>query len=83
MPIPIPMPVARPRPSFLLIACVLLAACSVPEPPDEERRPEPQVRPTSAIVQTADAYKDRARSVEAESLEAADRQRAEIDAQSQ
>lgn len=76
------MPMSRALPSLLLLGCVLSSACSAPKPPDEERRPEPQARPTSAIVQTADAYKDRARSVEAESLEAADRQRAEIDAQS-
>ena len=39
-----------------------LAACSPPQPPEEERRPEPQAtQPQSAIVQTADAYKDRAR----------------------
>lgn len=77
------VPMSRALPSFLLLGCVLLSACSAPKPPDEERRPEPQARPTSAIVQTANAYKDRARSVEADSLEAADRQRAEIDAQSQ
>ena len=76
------MPVSRALPLFLLLGSVLLAACSAPKPPDEERRPQPQARPTSAIVQTAEAYKDRARSVEAESLQAADRQRAEIDAQS-
>ena len=51
------------------IACLLvlaLAGCSPPEPPEEERRPEPQAggtqaQPTSGIVQTADAYKDAAR----------------------
>lgn len=70
------------------LAIALLAACSPPKPPEEERRPEPQAQqaaaqPRSAIVQTADAYKDRARSAEAEQLDAADRQRAQIDAATQ
>ena len=37
----------------------------------------------SGIVQTADAYKDRARSAEAQQLEAAERQRAQLDAATQ
>ena len=64
-----------------------LAACSPPKPPEEERRPEPQAQaaaqPPSAVVQTADAYKDRARNAAAEQVEAADRQRAQIDAATQ
>ncbi len=73
--------------TMLVLACIVLNACSPPGPPEKKRRPEPQTpapgdaQPRSAIVQAADAYKDRARSAEAESLEAADRQRAEIDAQ--
>lgn len=70
----------------LLLGCLGLAACSPPEPPDEERRPEPQAEGTQAksgIVQTADAYKDRARSAEAQQLEAADQQRAQLDAATQ
>ena len=43
----------------LSIACLLLAACSPPDAPEEERRPEPQA--TAAVVQAADAYKDSAR----------------------
>ena len=80
-----PMPKSRALPLLVLLGTVLVGACSAPKPPDEERRPQPQAqaRPTSAIVQTANAYKERARRVEADSLEAADRQRAEIDAQSQ
>lgn len=68
------------------LAIALVAACSPPKPPEEERRPEPQAgntQPQSAIVQTADAYKDRARSAEAEQLDAADQQRAQIDAATQ
>ncbi len=73
--------------TLLAFATVALSSCSPPGPPDEERRPAPQAgaqaQPRSAIVRNAEAYKDRARSAEAESLEAADRQRAEIDAQTQ
>ncbi len=74
--------------TLFMLACVGLGACSPPDPPEKKRRPEPQTsapgdaRPRSAIVQAADAYKDRARSAEAESPQAAHRQRAEIDAQS-
>lgn len=67
----------------LLMGCLVLAACSPPQPPDEERRPQPQAGGTqaqSAVVQTADAYKARARSAAAQPGEAADRQRAQLDA---
>ncbi|MEO6155245.1 MAG: hypothetical protein ABIP16_05910 [Thermomonas sp.] len=71
----------------LLLACLSMAACTPPKSPDEERRPDPQVSrasgPTSAIVQSAEAYKDRARSAEESQLDAADQHRAEIDAQTQ
>ena len=63
---------------------VALAACSPPKPPEEERRPEPQAqadaKPQSEIVQAADAYKDRARSATTAAQDAADGQRAQIDA---
>lgn len=80
-----------PTPNFLqaglLLACLSLVACVPSKPPEEERRPEPQAGqaagPKSAIVQTAEAYKDRARSVEGTQLDAADQQRAAIDAQTQ
>lgn len=67
----------------LLLGCLCLSGCSPPQPPDEERRPEPKAQhapPQSGIVQAADAYKDLARSAEAQQLEAADRQRAQLDA---
>lgn len=69
----------------LMVMAMAMAGCSPPEPPDEERRPEPQAdgtraQPKPGIVQTADAYKDRARSAGAQQREAADRQRAQIDA---
>lgn len=75
------MHISRAMPPAVLF-CLLLTACSEPKAPDEERRPEPQAQPKSAIVETANAYKDRARSVEQTQLDAADQQRAEIDAQS-
>lgn len=71
-----------------LLACIGLNGCSPPGPPDEERRPAPtagaqaDAPARSAIVRNADDYKARARAAEADSLDAADRQRAEIDAQS-
>ncbi len=77
----------RIAPLIPLLSCLFVVACSPPKPPEEERRPAPQAQqqagPKSAIVQSAEAYKDRARSVEATQLDAADQQRAEIDAQSQ
>ena len=68
---------------LLVLACLALNGCSPPGPPDEERRPVPQAgaQLRSAIVRNAEAYKERARSAEVESLEAANRQRAKIDAQ--
>lgn len=66
----------------VLFACVLVAACSAPTPPDEERRPEPQAQPKSALVETANAYKDSARAAVAETEDAAKRQQAELDAAS-
>lgn len=72
--------------AFALSLAGALAACSPPAPPEEERRPAPradaQARPRSAIVQDAEAYKDRARGAEAAQLDAAERRRAEADAQS-
>lgn len=69
---------------------VSLAACDRPRPPDPEVPPEPQA---SQATQTADATTgstslpdaihaplDKARAVETQTLEAADRQRQAIDA---
>ena len=77
------MHISRATPPAVLLGCLLLTACSAPKAPDEERRPEPQAQPKSALVQTANDYRDRARSVEQTQLDASDQQRAEIDAQSQ
>lgn len=68
------------------LAIALIAACSPPKPPEEERRPQPQAENTqaqSAIVQAADAYKDRARDAVKASQDAAERERAQLDAATQ
>ena len=66
------------------LALVALAACSPPKPPEEERRPEPQAQaaaqPQSEIVRTADAYKDAARNAASATEDAAQSERAQIDA---
>lgn len=70
----------------IAFAATVLAACSPPPPPEEERRPEPQAQDAqakSAIVEYADSYKDRARATEAQVKDAAEQQRAQIDAATQ
>jgi hypothetical protein len=75
------------RARLVALGCMaLLAACTPPDAPEEERRPEPRAQaqvetaPRSAIVQTANAYKDRARDAQQAQADAADRQRAAIEA---
>lgn len=75
------------RACLLALGCVgLLAGCAPPDKPDEERRPEPRSQadparvPQSAVVQTAEAYKDRARAAQDAQADAAERQREAIDA---
>ena len=69
-----------------LCATLALAACAPPKPPEEERRPAPQSQSDAgsasppAIVEHANAYKDRAREAVQQAGEAADRQRAAADA---
>lgn len=69
-----------------LCATLALVACAPPKPPEEERRPAPQSQPDagsaspSAIVEHANAYKDRAREAVQQAGEAADRERAAADA---
>ena len=66
--------------SLAWLLVVALSGCSPPKPPEEERRPEPQA---AGVVQAADAYKDRARGAAAQQQDAADRQRAQLDAATQ
>ena len=73
----------RALPLLAVLAGVLLAGCSAPKPPDEERRPEPQAQPKSALVETANAYKDAARTSVTATEDAAKREQAELDAASQ
>lgn len=73
----------RAMPSLAVLACVLLSGCSSPKPPDEERRPEPQAQPKSALVETANAYKDSARASVTATEDAAKREQAELDAVTQ
>ena len=73
----------RALPFLAVLSCVLLAGCSSPKPPDEERRPEPQAQPKSALVETANAYKDAARTSVTATEDAAKREQAELDAASQ
>ena len=45
---------ALPMACLLLLAAASLAGCSPPQPPDEERRPEPQAAPAPATPGTAE-----------------------------
>lgn len=66
----------------LLLAC---AACSKPEPPKKDQPPEPQAQaPVETHTELRDAIQapiDRAKAVSPEVLDAAKKQRDEIDAQ--
>ena len=74
------------------LGLVMLAACSPPKPPEEERRPEPQAsaaelprdgsKPT-IIQQTYGPALEKAKAVEGQTLDAARQQQAAIDAQAQ
>lgn len=77
------MQIARAMPSTVLLASLLLVACSAPKAPDEERRPDPQAKPKSALVETANGYKDSARASVTASEDAAKREQAELDAAAQ
>lgn len=67
----------------VLLACVVLAACSSPKAPDEERRPEPRAQPKPALVETANAYKGAAHASVSATEDAAKRDQAELDAATQ
>lgn len=76
-------PAIRALPVLAVLACALLPGCSAPKPPDEERRPAPQAQATSALVETANAYKDSARASVAATEDAARREQAALDAATQ
>lgn len=77
------------RASWLPVCAALLAlsGCEKPQPPPTERPPDPQAARVAAVPDHAalrraiDAPQDRARAVEDVTLDAADRRRAEIEAQ--
>ena len=71
---------SRAIPPAVLLACLLLFACSAPKAPDEQRRPDPQAQPKSTLVQTANGYKDSARASVTASEDAAKREQADLDA---
>ena len=74
--------------ALVLLSCV---ACSRPEPPPTDQPPEPQADTAVAVAgeshtQLRDAIQrpiDKAKAVEDVTLDAAERQRAEIDAQTE
>lgn len=82
-------------PFALLSTTLLCAACSKPESPPTEQQPEPQAQQSQADQSQAGQYKethselndaiqrpiDKAKGVESTVLDAADQQRADIDAQ--
>lgn len=64
-----------------LCACALaLGACGKPQPPDRERPPEPQAGPKSELREAIREPIDRAKQADAAVQEAAEAQRAAIDA---
>jgi hypothetical protein len=70
--------------SISLLAVCAIAACSKPEPPEKERPPEPKAASEPRHTELRDAIQapiDKAKSVEKTTLDAAEQQRAEIDAQ--
>lgn len=65
------------RIAFVLIAFAACVACKPPEPPPTDEPPEPQAAQLRDAIQ---APIDKAKAVEDQVQDAADRQRAEIDA---
>ena len=63
-------------PTCCALVLLALAACRPPEPPDTDRRPEPQAKPAA----TLHAPLHKARSVEAELEQAAAARRAAVEA---
>jgi outer membrane biogenesis lipoprotein LolB len=74
------MHMSRAVPPAVLLASLLLSACSAPKAPDQERRPQPQAQPKSDLVEAANGYKKNARASVTASQDAAKREQAELDA---
>ncbi len=64
---------------MLLVLCLPLFACQ-PKPPPTDERPEPQAARATEMRDAIQAPIDKARAVEKQVQDAADKQRAEIDA---
>ena len=71
------------RPLITALLLTMLAACSKPQPPEKERPPEPQaaVETHTELRDAMQAPIDKAKAVEDTVLDAAEQQKAEIDAQ--
>jgi hypothetical protein len=66
------------RRALLVLAGLVLVACSKPEPPEKDRPPSPQA---TAITQAIQAPIEKAKSAETTVLDAGKQQAADIDAQ--
>ena len=62
-----------------LLACCALAACGKPEPPEKERKPEPQAARATEPDATIRTPIDRAKAVDGQLEEAEDRRREAIE----
>ena len=67
--------------SCALLLLWLCGACSKPRPPEKEQPPEPQAAQHTELRDAIGRPIEKAEAVEADVLDAADRQRAAIDAQ--
>lgn len=68
-------------PALLLVASLLLAACSKPEPPPTDQQPEPQAAQDSDLHDAIQRPINKAKAVETQVLDSAQQQRADIEAQ--
>ncbi|TKR30424.1 hypothetical protein FCE95_09875 [Luteimonas gilva] len=68
----------------LLLAIAACAACRAPEPPPAEQKPEPQAQAQAAHTELRDAIKepiDKAKAADKAVQDAAEKQRAQIEAE--
>ena len=64
-----------------IVMLLLCAACRKPEPPPTEHPPEPQAAQATELRDAIQRPIDRAKAVESQTLDAAEQQKAQIDAQ--